>query len=332
MIQRVTWGWVAGAVLLGGSFLSPGSGRADEPIGSPPTAASRPASGERGFWYALAESVTGDVYADPSRWRPLSLGTFFTEGWDEPWVSPPPGGGGAPRQGWINAFDGVFYRLVIGTMNYADEPGGRGHSFDSGATLYLPFNERFEMRGDFPFITSTRQPNGDYHNAAGDMRVTPRFLLTETESFTQSFGVFFRLPTGDVMNGNQVASVAPTYEFWTNWWRGLVIRGGASLEAPYSHTGVRESGARTTFTGNLAAGYYFTEHDLTPIGDLVGYVATNVNTLTDNRGPNTTTLTFTPGFRTHMGRNWYLLGGVEVPATNPEPFNYRILGGLMKVF
>ena len=25
-------------------------------------------------------------------------------------------------------------------------------------------------------------------------------------------------------------------------------------------------------------------------------------------------------------------GGVELPATQPEPFSYKILGGLMKVF
>jgi hypothetical protein len=62
----------------------------------------------------------------------------------------------------------------------------------------------------------------------------------------------------------------------------------------------------------------------------VGYVAANLTQATDNRGPATTTLTFTPGFRTHMGANWYLLGGVELPATQPEPF--EILGGLMKVF
>jgi hypothetical protein len=40
----------------------------------------------------------------------------------------------------------------------------------------------------------------------------------------------------------------------------------------------------------------------------------------------------TPGFRTHLGANWYLLGGVEVPVTNPKAFDFQVLGGLMKVF
>ena len=74
-----------------------------------------------------------------------------------------------------------------------------------------------------------------------------------------------------------------------------------------------------------------------PIGDLVWYVSTNLNQLTDGEiagteVPNDTTVTFTPGFRTHLGANFYLLGGVEVPATNPKPFDYQVLAALMKVW
>jgi len=101
---------------------------------------------------------------------------------------------------------------------------------------------------------------------------------------------------------------------------------------PYNHDGVREAKARTSFLGNLAVGYYFTPHDVPPVGDLVWYVSTNLATLTDGRGPNTTTLTFTPGFRTYLGGNLYLFGGVEVPATKPMPFDYQILGELLRPF
>src|SRR5207247_1386153 len=71
-----------------------------------------------GFGDTISESLFGDVY-DPSRWRPLSAGSFFTEGWNRPWASPPAGEGGAPRQGWLNAFDGVFYRLGVLTGGVA---------------------------------------------------------------------------------------------------------------------------------------------------------------------------------------------------------------------
>src|SRR6478735_5620675 len=75
----------------------------------------------------IGESLTGNVY-EPSRWRELSLGTLFSDGWDEPWASPPTGEGGAPRQGWLNAFDGVFYRLMIGTYGYSHGDNGEQHT------------------------------------------------------------------------------------------------------------------------------------------------------------------------------------------------------------
>jgi hypothetical protein len=68
------------------------------------------------------------------------------------------------------------------------------------------------------------------------------------------------------------------------------------------------------------------------VGDLVWYVAGNLGQATDNRGPATTNFSVTPGFRTHLGRDWYLLGAVEIPVVNPTPFDYQVSGALMKVF
>jgi hypothetical protein len=76
---------------------------------------------------------------------------------------------------------------------------------------------------------------------------------------------------------------------------------------------------------------FFTNHSRAPFGDLVGYVATNLTHAIDDRGPATTRLTFTPSFRMHLGHNWYLVGGVDVPATNPKSFDYSIPSGLMYV-
>jgi hypothetical protein len=278
---------------------------------------------------AIRDSLFGDVYADPSRWRPLSLGSFFTEGWDAPWVSPPNGSGGAPRQGWLNAFDGVFYRLNVSTFGYAHNFNDNGNQYTGLTQFYLPFNQRFEWRFDVPIVTSNRGgPNNDYRTNFGDFQITPRFLLSESQDVTQSFNMTIRIPSGRAVNGNDVTSVTPDYEFWANWWRGLVVRGGVGMTIPDHDTGVR-----TTFIANLAPGYYFTSHDLAPFGDLVGYVSANLSQYTDNNGPsNTTTVTLTPGFRDYLGWNWYLLGGVVVPVTHPKPFDYQILGALMFVF
>lgn len=51
------------------------------------------------FSEIVTESVTGDVYsaAAAENWQDLSYSDLFSKGWDKPWVSPPNGGGGAPR-------------------------------------------------------------------------------------------------------------------------------------------------------------------------------------------------------------------------------------------
>ena len=301
--------------------------------GMPATAQDRTQAAPDGVLGAIAKSLTGDVYAEPSKWRELSLGGFFTEGWNEAWVSPPPGGGGAPRQGWLNAFDGVFYRLGIATYGYADNFFENGHQNSGLLQFYLPFNRRFELRVDIPAVVSNRGLDGsEYKTNFGDLQIVPRVILSETRDVTQSFNVALRMPTGSTDNLNGIAAVTPTYEFWANWWRGLVLRGGAGFALPYGHQSIDEVGARSLFIANLAAGYYFTPHNMTPIGDFVAYLSANLAQTIDGNGPSRNVVTLTPGVRTHLGQNWYLLGAVEVPVTYNKGFDYQILFGLMKVF
>ena len=94
------------------------------------------------------------------------------------------------------------------------------------------------------------------------------------------------------------------------------------------------SRGRNDRRGFQAVGYYFTEHNYAPfLGDLVGYLATNVTQVIDNRGPSSRNFTtIGPGFRTHIADNWYLLGAVEIPVTYPQPYDYQVLGGIMKVY
>ncbi len=300
-------------------------------VGVPVMAQDTSQASNDGVFGAMAKSLTGDVYSDPSRWRELSLSNLFTEGWNRAWVSPPPGGGGAPRQGWLNSFDGVFYRLGVATYGYAHDYLDNGNQNSGLLQFYLPFNERFEFRLDIPAAVSNRGATGtEYETNFGDMQIVPRFLLSETRNVTQSLNVAFRIPTGSTFNGNGTAAITPTYEFWANWWQGLVLRGGVGFFVPYGHQSIDEVGARAAFIANLAAGYYFTPHSATPFGDFVFYLSTNLSQTI--AGPSKNTVSLTPGIRTHLGRDWYLLMGVEVPVTHVKSFDYQVLGALMKVF
>lgn len=54
---------------------------------------------EMGLCDTIIESLFGDASAE-GKWRPLTLGTFFSEGWFEPWAGGPAGQSGlTPRHG-----------------------------------------------------------------------------------------------------------------------------------------------------------------------------------------------------------------------------------------
>jgi hypothetical protein len=88
----------------------------------------------------IVESILGQP--DPNSWRPLPLSTLFSEGWNEPWLPSPNGSGGAPRQGWINAADGNFYRLGCFTFAQAFNQGNKSNAYLGAYTLYTPLSRR----------------------------------------------------------------------------------------------------------------------------------------------------------------------------------------------
>lgn len=295
---------------------------------------SSPETKDYSFAEAAIESITGDVYSDKAaeNWQNLSYTNMFSKGWNKPWSSPPNGGGGAPRQGWLNAYDGVFYRLSIATFGW-QHGLNNGDGYSGNLISYTPLNQRMEIVTDIPMVSSTPGSSGrGTETNFGDFVIRPTLMLSESKNVTQSFNVSFRTPSGDVFNGNHVASIAPQYQFWANSWKGLVVRGGAGFTVPYSGD-INRAGARSTFDANLAVGYYFTPHDYAPVGDMVWYVSTNLRQPIDNRSASSNPfVSMAPGFRTHLGQNWYLLGAVEVPVTSNAPFEYQVQSGIMKVY
>jgi hypothetical protein len=142
---------------------------------------------EMSFFDTIKESLCGE-----GKWRPLTLDTFFSEGWREPWAGGPAGQSGlTPRHGWLGSFEGLFYRLglVSGTYrNNLNTPYG-GEGYVGNFTTFLPFSRRFEMFISAPFLVAngTEDPTRGYRSDFGDVQVAASFLLSETEAFTQLF-------------------------------------------------------------------------------------------------------------------------------------------------
>ena len=306
-------------------FISPVQAKEPE-TGSGTSATKHYSVGE-----VIKESLVGDVYAHSENWEELGFRDLFTKGWDKPWTSPPNGAGYAPRHGWLNAYDGVFYRLSLGIFGWQHQLNG-GDSYTGSLYSYTSLSERFELQSNIPMASTRSANDSNRETNFGDLMLGSTLMLSETKAVTQSLLVVFRASTGNRYNGNGVASVTPTYQFWANWWKDLVFRGGAEFSVPYAGN-IQDAGARSTFNGNLAVGWYFTGHDAAPFGDLVWYVSGMFNQALDNRAPaSTTTFSLGPGFRTHLGDNWFLLGSVDVPVTFPQPYDYQVLSSIMKVY
>ena len=283
------------------------------------------AGAEMGLLGLIGESIFGNR---SDLWRPLPLGTFFSEGWLEPWYPCPRSTTGAPRQGWINAYDGVFYRLFFFDFQYVNNFQKNGNAYLGTLIPFIPISRRFQLRFDVPFIVSNKGGlSNTYHGNIGDFVVSPRFLLSESQDLSQVFECLVSTPTGSTVNGNGQATLTPQYEFWYGGLPGGgVIRGGAGLTIPTNNAGVTSTvagvhttvpGTRTTCNYNLAVGKYWTQHDATP-GDFVTFLSINGFTTLDDRGPTYSYLSVTPAFRFHLGNNYYLVAGVEVPMTGPK--------------
>ncbi len=300
----------------------------------------------------ILDTIAASIFEDPDNpntWRPLSLGTFFSEGWNEPWAGGPAGQSGlTPRHGWAGSFEGVFYRLwlvdAIYQNNLSKPYGGNGYRGDAG--IFLPFSRRFELFLNLPFVTAngTEDPARGYRSDFGDISFAGSFLLSETESFTQLFTLGAIVPTGQTDTGGNLMTVFPRYSFWSNPGGAWVVRGGSGFNVPLNKNdqlgapvftpgeGIvfGESTSQTNFNGDLAIGRYFTPHDV-PFGDLVLYANCNVVVpLEDGNLP--TYVGVGPGTRFQITGNWWFLHYWEFPLTGDKPFDFQMLSAIVKAY
>ena len=283
----------------------------------------------------ILESILGE--ADPNNSRPLSFSTLFSEGWREAWVPSPNGSGGAPRQGWINAADGNFYRLGFFTFGYGDNRPPRGDAYLGAYTLYTPLSRRLLLITNIPFYIRNGGAGGlpivgpggqtlvgpQSASGFGDIAITPRIMLHETQDFSLTTELAVLTPTGDDPVAGK-AAVTPGMHFWKNIAGRWVVRGGVGVFVP------TQGGGDEELISQLAIGQTLTDHDVPLFGDFTYYLSTVVNTpLSDG---DLTRVTLTPGMRTHLGDDWYFLAGLQTPVTQQRGVDLGYIFWFMKAW
>ena len=287
------------------------------------------------FSQVILESICGKP--DPDTWRPLPCSTLFSEGWLEPWVPSPNGSGGAARQGWINAADGNMYRLWFFTFAQAFNQGPKGNAYLGAYTIFSPFSRRLVLITNVPFVlrnnagsglpiispTGLTVPTSKDHTTFGDISFTPRVLLHETQDFSLTAEMAVLVPTGNQPLAGKTALI-PAFAFWNNFAGRWVIRGGIGDYIPLG------GGGTDNLISQLAIGQTLTDHDVPLFGDFTWYVSTVVNTpLSDGQH---TSVTLTPGMRTHLGRDWYFLAGLPTPLTTERIGDIGMIFWFMKAW
>jgi hypothetical protein len=284
------------------------------------------------------DTITESLFGKPdsNTWRPLPLSTLFTEGWNEAWVPSPNGSGGAPRQGWINAMDGNLYRLWFFTFAQAFNQAPKGNAYLGAYTLLAPLSRRLELIINVPFYERNSvvtglpiiapgrpaPPASTSHSGFGDISFTPRVLLHETKDLSLTAEMAVLTPTGNEPLAGKTA-LTPAFGFWNNFANGFVIRGGLGVFIPTAH-------GRSSIINQLAIGQTVTPHDVPLFGDFTYYLSAVANTnLTDS---NQTSLTLTPGIRTHLGNDWYFLAGLPVPVTKDRVGEIGMIFWFMKAW
>lgn len=254
--------------------------------------------------------------SEPTQWTPLDGSRFGAE-LGEKWIPVPNGDSGAPRQGWLATADGFFTREVHLAANYTSAAGP--DSWGVLGRFHYPFSRRLWAGIEVPFY----QDNGSSGNF-GDVTLTTQVMLAETRNLSINAGVGWRLPTGSIRQGNNVFAAQPQVNLWTDVGRGFSLRGRVAYE--FATRNVPDS-----FVFNAAIGQTITPHNRAPFGDLTWYVSVNWREPITQGG--SSFVSITPGMRTHVGNNLFLLAGVEFPVTNNlRSFSERYIVQLVQGF
>jgi hypothetical protein len=174
-------------------------------------------------------------------------------------------------------------------------------------TLNVPFVLRNNAESGQPIIDPTERTASisRSHTGFGDISITPRALLHETRDFSLTAELSVLTPTGDRPLARR-SSLTPAVGFWKDIAGGWAIRGGIGARIPTQPGG-------TTLVSQFAVGQTLTEHDVPLVGDFTYYLSTVVNSPLSEG--DATSVTLTPGLRTHLGRDCYFLAGLPTPLT-----------------
>lgn len=279
--------------------------------------------------YSLCDTILLSIFnkhAPKREFTPLYLSTFFTDGWLQPHVAPPETTGGSVRQGWAGLNDVFFNRMIDTIFSAFHGKNGRRNEQVFVEDIETPISRRW-MIGVITLWLDALDGNGQSSAASyGDTIIENRFVLHESQDLSVTANINFRVPTGSSSTGNDQTSFIGYIGWYIDLgFQGWSFRGLVGITDPL--TGANADRV-VSFIQTFGLGQTLTKHDVPWFGDFTYYVVVDLTEAENTK----TFVSITPGIRTHLGRGWYLLVGLEVPVTANAGFSERINLQLVKGF
>jgi hypothetical protein len=258
----------------------------------------------------------------------LTLGNFFTAGWDEEWTR---------RSSEDRAPDVALLKVQTNFMereiriNYADTSNQRSKTnlnlTNLDSLIAWSFNRRFmlEVVGNYQWDEERHPPD----ISGASEQFVGRVQLISTPDSSYSFN--FRAVSADAGLGQHFSTLSYGLAGFEDLTRFGLYRVGLYGSALFdSYPGhVETGGVRNDVQYDITIAKTLTRPDMPLIGNFTVYLETFATTNFDGDTPGHTVASVTPGIRFNLGKvqglnigqdNW-LLFGADIPFVGPKPWD-----------
>jgi hypothetical protein len=337
-MRGVVWKVLGTAVLLLG--VGPGLAPAQRPSAWPAPAAGQGFAQGPGFDTGPGDSDSGRAFREGAgtgenrQLSDLTLGNFFSEGWDEEW---------AKRQRPTGTPDFALLRVQTNFLerefraNYFFENNinskTREHINDFDALIAWSFNRRFmiEITGLYQWVDARTPPD----ISGGAPGLVSRVQLVDTESSSYSFNFRVLAPNQGLGQTQTTISYGVAGFEDLAYWLKLKKTGLYYSVLFDSLAGPRATGAQQNDVQyDVTVARTLLDPDVPLLGDFTVVLEAFAQTTLDGANAGQTLVSLTPEVRFNLGTvegarfgkdNWILLG-VDLPLAGPRPWDavYRL--------
>ena len=259
---------------------------------------------------ALFRPVVKMFPAEKER-QDLTLGNFFSYGWQAGWKEPEEGPDDAPRIRLLRILEAVWERDIRLTHNYIF--GVNGEESDSqevAMEIALPISRRFLIEFEQP--VANIKSNGSSSIASGDLRVVSKVMLYETHDASFSSGLSIRTPTGRQSMESHRTSLLPYFASWTDLGQRVGLHTYFGTDFPLGGWGPDRPDAFVQYS--IVPSKTVTSRDTPFLGDLTIFAEFNGTTQVGGLDPQTT-VTALPGVKWMLLKDFWVATGYEFSLT-----------------